>query len=155
DREKGWWVWLEEPCRQQRLKLIRGRGGRLEAWTASLRWAGAGGLWLREGAGGSLGDRTRGIGDPIKGMGGGVQTEREDRGAEVAPAIRGALLRMWSDRPIPSLGDLSPSEAMGTPEGRERLADLLQGYEAQEEKSAREQGREPASFRFLWEGLGL
>ena len=74
------------------------------------------------------------------------------------PAIRQALIRIyanWADEPLPTLGERSPREAITTPAGRERVKGLLRSYQRDENRQADLQQREPVSFQFLWEALGL
>jgi len=61
----------------------------------------------------------------------------------------------WADEPIPALSDKTPREAIATPEGREQVIDLLKLYEHGESRAALEEGREPVSYDFLWQELGL
>ena len=61
----------------------------------------------------------------------------------------------WADEPIPALGDKTPREAMATPAGLERVKGLLRSYEAREREMANEDGREPISYQFLWDALGI
>lgn len=74
------------------------------------------------------------------------------------PAIRQALLRIygdWADEPLPALDERSPREAIVTPAGLERVKGLLRTYQRDENRQADLQQREPVSFLFLWEALGL
>ena len=61
----------------------------------------------------------------------------------------------WADQPLPVLGDRTPREAMATSGGLERVKGLLRSYEQSEQELAREQGRNPVSFQFLWEDLEI
>jgi hypothetical protein len=61
----------------------------------------------------------------------------------------------WADSPLPALGYQSPREAMETPEGLEQVRFLLRTYEHGEAAQARQQNRQPVSFQFLWNDLGI
>jgi len=61
----------------------------------------------------------------------------------------------WADKPLPALGDRTPRDAMATSGGLERVKGLLRSYDQSEEQLAREQGRNPVSFQFLWDDLGI
>ena len=77
---------------------------------------------------------------------------------EITKVIESALHRMyanWADEPIPMLENQTPRQAMTTPAGLERVKGLIRSYEASEQLSAKEQQREPVSYDFLWEALGL
>ena len=49
----------------------------------------------------------------------------------------------------------TPREAMATSGGLERVKVLLRSYEQSEQELAREQRRNPVSFQFLWDELGI
>lgn len=77
---------------------------------------------------------------------------------ELTKLMESALHRMyanWADEPIPMLENQTPRQAMTTPAGLERVKGLIRSYEASEQLSAKEQQREPVSYDFLWEALGL
>lgn len=61
----------------------------------------------------------------------------------------------WADEPIPRLNDKTPREAIKTPTGMERVKGLLRMYENREKEQATREGRQPVSFAFLWEELGI
>jgi len=65
------------------------------------------------------------------------------------------VYRNWADEPIPALGDMTPRQAVRTPEGRERVARLLKDYEVGEARRARGENRGPTDFGFLWASVGL
>jgi hypothetical protein len=69
-------------------------------------------------------------------------------------AIRQIYLN-WADKPIPALDNQTPRQAMNTAAGLERVKGLIRSYEAGEEMQAEQQEREPISYDFLWESLGL
>ncbi|MBL8304034.1 MAG: hypothetical protein JNM26_14805 [Ideonella sp.] len=61
----------------------------------------------------------------------------------------------WADEPVPLLDNKSPREAMKTAAGLERAKGLLRTYEAAEAEMSRADGREPVSYQFLWDSLGI
>ncbi len=65
------------------------------------------------------------------------------------------LYENWADEPIPALDDKTPRESVRTENGRRRVKDLLDSYRLDEERNARQQGREAMDLTFLWEELGL
>ncbi len=76
----------------------------------------------------------------------------------VTEVVGKAIRRMyahWPEEPIPALGNKTPRQAMRTAAGLERVKGLLREYQQGEEQMAARDGREPASYRFLWEALGL
>ncbi|HTQ78679.1 MAG TPA: SEC-C metal-binding domain-containing protein, partial [Thermoanaerobaculia bacterium] len=160
NQEKGW-VWLEDTpegrFQRSRLALNPGRENRLEAFARSLRRAEEGAAWLRQVAGDTLVYRTREIVDPTSAL---LQqrppsTANQPAPIPLPPEIHRELYRQWPEQPIPALGNLTPREAIRTRSGRQQVVELLKDYEIHEQRSAREQGLEPASFRFLWDELGL
>ena len=159
DRENGW-GWLEEVAGQDfqrsKLGLTVHPENRLEAFARTLRRAEEGAAWLRQVAGPAIAFRTREITDPLTVLG-----QKSALGAKapesmpIPPEIHQSLYRNWADTPVPVLGGATPREALQTRSGRQRVIDLLKDYEQQEERGARRQGHEPASFRFLWDELGI
>jgi len=63
--------------------------------------------------------------------------------------------RDWAEDRIPALDGRTPREAVRTPEGRAAVIGLLKLYEQGEARSARKEGREPASLQFLWDAVWL
>jgi hypothetical protein len=61
----------------------------------------------------------------------------------------------WSDEPIPALDGKTPRQALATPAGEERVRGLIRLYEHAEADQARRQRREPVSYDFLWQQIGL
>jgi hypothetical protein len=70
----------------------------------------------------------------------------------IETAIRRAYAN-WADEPIQVLDGNTPSQAIKTPAGLERVKGLLRGYEASEKQQAEQQGREIA-YAILWDVLG-
>lgn len=175
DRRDGWTRFEElgGDARRSLLALNPGRGDRLEAFARTRRRADEGRRWLEELAGNAVEHRTREMTDP-KGLfaasggpagraGGraGRVPGRSGRGepppvtTELMEQVLRTQYRTWADDKIPALGNKTPRQAVRTPEGREDVIGLLKLYERGEERAAREEGRAPASFRFLWEAVGL
>ena len=93
-----------------------------------------------------------------------TQKQKSDRPAPHLPpdvmaeviekAIRQSYAN-WTDEPIPALGGKTPRQAIRTPAGLERVEGLLRGYEANETRQARREGRRAISYAFLWKALGI
>ncbi|HEV7672219.1 MAG TPA: hypothetical protein VGS22_27185 [Thermoanaerobaculia bacterium] len=160
NRENGW-GWLEEVEGQEfqrsKLALNPGPANRLEVFARTLRRADEGSVWLRQIAGRAVTYRTREISDPAAVFGQRLPTEAKPAPFErrVPPEIHQTLYRHWSDQPIPALDGLTPRQAIRTRAGRQQVVELLKEYEQLEDRSARQRGHEPASFRFLWDELGI
>jgi len=78
--------------------------------------------------------------------------------AELNRLVEGAIRRTyanWSDEPIPALGGKTPRQCLATRRGRESVRQLLRTYEFDEAQRAEADSREPVSYGFLWEALGL
>ena len=77
---------------------------------------------------------------------------------ELTKLIAGVLQRTyanWCDEPIPTLDNKTPRQAIQTSAGLERVKGLLRSYESNEIEQARQQGRAPVSYDFLWDEIGL
>jgi SEC-C motif/Protein of unknown function (DUF2384) len=61
----------------------------------------------------------------------------------------------WPDTPVPALDNKTPRTAIQTPEGLQQVIFLLHSYENGEAQMAKDQGRTPVSYDFLWRALGL
>lgn len=160
DREDGW-VWLEQAdggsLQRSRLSLNPGKGNGLEVFARTLRRAEEGAAWLGQVAGHTLTYRTREIVDPLAVLAQGPPATSRPAPASIPlpPEIHRELYRRWPDEPIPALGHLTPRQALRTRAGRLKVIELLKEYELDDRRSAREQGREPADWAFLWDELGL
>jgi len=177
----GGWTRFEEvddTMRRSLLALNPGRGDRLEAFGRTRSRADEGREWLEGVAGDAIEHRTREIVDPrgaLDGPGGGAPASTGPPGGAGAPRAgasgRGGApipiptevmqqvleghYRNWAEDPIPALDGRTPREAVETPEGRAAVIGLLKLYEQGEARSARKEGREPASLQFLWDAVGL
>ncbi len=165
DREHGW-GWLEKveglQLQRSKLALNPGKANRLQVFSRTLRRAEEGAVWLRQIAGPTLTYRSRETSDLTATL-----RQRPPAGKRPTPSATISvppgvhqefyreLYRRWPDEPIPALGGFTPRQAIRTRVGRRAVVDLLKEYELREERSAREQGNEPASFRFLWDELGI
>ncbi len=159
DRESGW-VRLEavegQTFERASLSLNLGKANRLEAFAQTLSRAERGAAWLREVAGSALTYRTREVVDPFAALAHRPPShEKKPSDGPLPEEIHRALYRNWSDEPIPALGGLTPREAIRTRTGRRQVVELLKDYEEHEARGALKTGHEPASFRFLWDELGI
>ncbi|MEX2498931.1 MAG: SEC-C metal-binding domain-containing protein [Wenzhouxiangellaceae bacterium] len=99
------------------------------------------------------------VGSPLETMPPGS----EDAPPELPPEVLSGLLTEvvrrnyadWADEPVPALGDRTPRDAIQTPAGLDRVKGLLRSYEHGEVRSVHEQNRDPVSFQFLWDELGI
>lgn len=171
------WAWLEEDDQgviRARLSLsFKGAGQgpeRVELFCRTQRLADEGRAWFEALAGESVAYLTREITDPAGAMradsrlaSSDTPRGRSDPDPEIPPeAMTGLVAEAvrrhyanWADEPIPALGDHTPREAIATPAGLERVKGLLRSYEDGERSMAEEDGREPLSFQFLWDELGI
>ena len=78
---------------------------------------------------------------------------------EVMSELLGRHIRQfyqhWADQPLPALGGRTPREAIRTAEGLEQVKFLLHSYEHGEARQAKNEHREPVSYDFLWQDLGV
>jgi hypothetical protein len=54
----------------------------------------------------------------------------------------------WIDEKIPSIGNITPREAVKTPDGKRRLIDLLKEFENQNERAMRRGLKSPEAIFF-------
>ena len=114
-------------------------------------------FWLEKIAGKVLRYQIREIADPTSAKA--REDAPESRSLAIAPEKREEIMRNfyanWTEEPIPALGDKTPRQAIRSAHGRQAVIELLKTYEHHEEHEAREWGRRPFDFGFLWESLGL
>lgn len=75
--------------------------------------------------------------------------------AEIIEKTMRKMYANWADEPIPALDNQTPRAAIQTPEGLEQVRFLLNTYEHNEAKLAKEQNRPVIDFDFLWQELGI
>jgi len=148
------------------------KSDRLKLFCRTRQLADEGRAWFEALAGGSVHHLTREITDPAGAMaasgdpGSPLETMPPDSGhapPDLPPEVISELVAEviqrnyadWADEPLPALGNRTPRDAISTPAGLERVKGLLRSYEDGEAQSAREQNREPVSFQFLWDELGI
>ena len=115
--------------------------------------------WIEALAGESLTFRLREHSDPLSAPfleeSADGPSESEELPEELYEQVYRRIYADWADEPIPVLEGATPREALATPLGKERVIELLLGYDHSERRKAASEGREPISFDFLWEQLGL
>ena len=65
------------------------------------------------------------------------------------------MLRQWVDESIPALGGMTPRQAVRTPEGRQRVLDLLDYIERQQASHPPPPGMFSPDYRKVKKMLGL
>jgi len=171
NREQGW-ARLEggddEELRRTLLAINPGRGNRVETFARTQRRADEGREWFARLAGDLVEYKSRDTADPWSGAGaeallsspsggpgGGAPGGGAPVGREVMQQIYHKIYRNWADEPLPALDGKTPRQAIESPEGREKVIELLELYEDGEREKAEEENREPASLQFLWDAVGL
>lgn len=172
DREEGWTRFeeLESSELRRSLAMIDPLGGdRIKVLCRSLKRADMTRRWLESIAVDAFEHITREIVDPISDeYRPQVETGAADRaGSGKTGGIPGEELNKlhldmlihhykgWADEPIPFLDHMTPSEAVRTSEGREKVLFLIRSYQLDENKGAKQMGRNPVSFTFLLPELGI
>jgi len=77
---------------------------------------------------------------------------------EVARVKREFLDRHYQrviNEPLPAIGNISPREAVGTPEGREKVVGWLKYLENGESRRAQKEKTPPYEFTWMWRELGV
>jgi len=77
---------------------------------------------------------------------------------EAARVMREFLDRHYRhviDEPLPAIGDISPREAVGTPEGRAKVIGWLKYLENGESRRAQGERTQPYDFTWMWGELGV
>ncbi len=97
--------------------------------------------------------------DPITAEPEPEKQENSPEEAALLKEISSRHYRNWVDEKIPALGDLTPREAMQTPDGRKKLIDLIKELENQNERAVRKGLRNADILAFpadkIREELGL
>lgn len=167
DEEEGWERRIDCDDGQTRIAagvVLTAEGGHLTLLYQTRRYADEGRNWFEALMGNAVEFRQREILDPAtvadehEGLPPATSSVPDFPAGLATPAIRRALRRIhanWADEPLPALDDRSPREAITTLAGRERVKGLLRTYQHDEDRLARRQLREPVSFQFLWDVLGL
>lgn len=76
-----------------------------------------------------------------------------DEAARVTKAFLDRHYRRVIDEPLPAIGKASPREAVGTPEGREKVIGWLKYLENGERRRAQKEGTPPYDFTWMWREL--
>ncbi|HVT19327.1 MAG TPA: hypothetical protein VHQ90_24500 [Thermoanaerobaculia bacterium] len=162
NRRDGWVRYLDdedELLRSIRYAVNLGKGrDRIEIFARTRNRAEEAASWFQEVAGDAAVFMTRAMTDPAA-----LFTQRREQPRQQAPEAsprlpQGTLehlYRRWADEPVPALGNRTPRQAVRTAAGREKVVNLLKDYERHDRRRARQEGHEPASWRFLWDKLGL
>jgi hypothetical protein len=74
---------------------------------------------------------------------------------EVIAEIEEKMLRQWIDESIPALGGLSPREAIKTPEGRQRVLELIDEAGRMQKRMPKTPGMFAPDYRKVKKMLGL
>ena len=169
NREQGW-ARLEEDDEDEELRrtllaINPGRGNRLETFARTHRRADEGREWFSRLAGDLVEHKSRETADPWSGAGAEALLSSDKPsggpgggapvGRELMQLIYHKIYRNWADEPLPALRGKTPRQAIESPQGREKVIELLKLYEDGEREKAEEEDREPASLQFLWDALGL
>lgn len=167
DAESGW-SRLDDPGAEVARPLTTinpgDKPGRVTLFHPTQARAEAGREWFERVAGAAVVRGDRRTIDPMARLGQPpVPSMRADSVPAIPPAelhrIAELMIRRtyanWCDEPIPILGDQTPRQCLATPRGRESVRNLLRTYEFDEARRAEADSRQPASFDFLWQALGL
>lgn len=136
---------------------------RIELFYRTQRLADDGRAWFDALAGAAVKHLTREVTDPRSATARAGAAEKTRKPPTLDPAEMTAAMTQilhrhhahWADEPGPLLDNKTPREAMKTPAGLERVKGLLRTYETGEAEMARADGREPVSYQFLWDALGI
>jgi hypothetical protein len=110
-----------------------------------------------------LGDRVHLVGTEAKSVGRALR-ERKPRTEpkepfipppEVIAEIEERMLRRWIDDSIPALGGLTPREAVKTPEGRQRVLELIDHATQMQKRVPKTPGMFAPDYRKVKKMLGL
>jgi hypothetical protein len=167
-REQGWSRIFEgtDGLMRSSLGIEMGKPpDRIKVFYRTQKYADEGRPWFEAVAGAVVAFVTREISDP-KGMlsnlhpGDAPETPAPEplppeTLAELIEKGISQLYMNWADEPLPILGDITPREAIQTPEGLKQVKFLLHTYEQGEAQQAKAQNRAPVSYDFLWQSLGI
>jgi hypothetical protein len=78
-----------------------------------------------------------------------------DEAARVTKEFLDRHYRRVIDEPLPAIGNISPREAAGTQEGREKVIGWLKYLENGESRRAQKQAMPPYDFTWMWRELGV
>ena len=169
-QDEGHWAWVEESSDGQlrarlTLTIEPSSSDRIQLFCRTKKLADEGRAWFEALAGDSVKYLTRELTDPKGAItaGGESRPSRPAEPPDIPPEEMTRILQEsvksiyadWADQPLPALGDRTPRDAMATSGGLERVKGLLRSYDQSEQELAREQGRKPVSFQFLWDDLGI
>ena len=168
DRSEGWVRLFEGTDGQLRASMNIDPGtkpDRIEVSYRTERYADEGRPWFESLVGSAVTFLARDISDP-KGIlskpaqpKSGAPAEEPTIPPDVMTQVINDHMRSvyadWADSPLPALDNQSPREAIETPEGLEQVKFLLHTYEHGEAAQAKQQNRQPVSFDFLWDDLGI
>jgi hypothetical protein len=171
------WDWPEtdeQGVTRSRLSLSVHGGGRraerVQVFARTQKLADEGRSWFDSLAGDSVAYLTREITDPVGALSadgpetpGAVPRGGPASSPQIPPEQMSELIAQyirrqyanWADEPIPALGDQTPRQAVTTSAGLERVKGLLRSYEAREREMAEQDNRDPVSYQFLWDALGI
>ena len=166
--EDGWSRLFEGEDRLLRRSLridLSKRSDRIKVAYRTQRYADEGRPWFEAAAGPAVAFVSREISDP-KGLLATMEPGEAEEPSVPEPLPPEVLTELfeeriqqlyadWADKPLPVLDDRTPREAIKTPEGLEQVKFLLHTYEHGETQQARAQHREPVSYDFLWQALGI
>jgi len=170
DRARGWSRLLNCDDGQQRPSLAMNpseKPNQVEVFYTTQLYADQGRTWLDALLGKTVTILTRKVSDPKTWIQQGKKRGSAPFNAsgmadidpqELTKLIAEVLQRTyanWCDEPIPALDNKTPRQAIQTSAGLERVKGLLRSYESNEIEQARQQGRAPVSYDFLWDEIGL
>jgi hypothetical protein len=94
-----------------------------------------------------------------------IRSKRTDVAGEIAFPKEEATrwIKEFNDRhyrrvieePLPAIGNVSPRQAVGSQQGREKVIGWLKYLENWEERRARDEGTPPYDFTWMWHELGV
>jgi len=168
NRDKGWnriFVGKDDQTRSSLDIDVDACQKRIKVSYRTQGYADQGRPWFEALAGTAVAFISREISDP-KGMVANSQknkTIKKQQPASLPPellteVIKAAIHNLyegWADKPLPILDGQTPRSAITTLEGLEQVKFVLHSYEQNEAQQAKEQHREPVSYDFLWQSIGL